>query len=184
MALRRGFKTEAREIAAEVRAEIGIGAYAPLDPWALAEHLEIPVWPLGGFRPMATDCVATLHGPCHGQFHAMIALTGRRRVIIHNDRNAITRQRSDICHELAHALLLHQPQEVAPGEPLEYDEDQEDEAAWLGGVLLVTEDGCLDVCRQGLTLQAAATRFGVSAHLMRWRLNKSGAQVRVAREKR
>ncbi len=37
MAFRRGFKTEANEITAEVRNELGLSLYDALDPYALAE---------------------------------------------------------------------------------------------------------------------------------------------------
>jgi hypothetical protein len=184
MALRWGFKAEARATASEVRSEIDLGLLDPLDPWKLAEHLEIPVWPLHSYSEIAPDCISVLKGTCQGEFHAMIALVGRARVIVHNDGNAGTRQRSDLCHELAHALLLHEPKAAVPGEPLQYDAEQEEEASWLGGVLLVTDESCLRVCRDGLSLEAAATKYGVSPDLMRWRINKSGARVRVRRERR
>ena len=43
MAYRRGFKSEASDIAAEVRAELGLSLYERLFPHALAESLEIPI---------------------------------------------------------------------------------------------------------------------------------------------
>jgi hypothetical protein len=46
MALRWGFKTEAEDIAREIRAELGLTAHGVLDPSALAAHLDIPVRPL------------------------------------------------------------------------------------------------------------------------------------------
>src|SRR5438046_1606223 len=49
MVLRRGFKTEANHIAREVRAELGLRFIDPLDPWALARHLEIQVVPLSSY---------------------------------------------------------------------------------------------------------------------------------------
>src|SRR6266567_2396404 len=42
MELRRGFKSEASDIAREVRGELGLGMLEQLDPWLLAEHLAIP----------------------------------------------------------------------------------------------------------------------------------------------
>ena len=44
-ALRRGFKTEANDIAREIRQELGLGLADPLDPWVLAAQLEIPWCP-------------------------------------------------------------------------------------------------------------------------------------------
>src|SRR5258708_39946392 len=53
VALRRGFKTEANEIALEVRSELGLRPIDRLDAWALARHLDIPVHPLSALRQRA-----------------------------------------------------------------------------------------------------------------------------------
>jgi Zn-dependent peptidase ImmA (M78 family) len=103
-------------------------------------------------------------------------------VIIHNDGHAPTRQRANVCHELAHVLLFHEGKTLDGGW-LVYDADQEDEAKLLGGALLVTDEACLAGCRAGHSIDTAAAQFGVSPKLMRWRRNKSGAEVRVRRER-
>lgn len=182
--MRRGFKKEARDIALEVRGELGLGVYDPLDPWQLAGHLAIPVWPLSGYALIAPDCHQVLMNHESSAFSAMIAFSGTKRVIVHNDSHAPTRQKTDICHEVAHALLLHEPHLVVAGQPLAYDHAQEDEANWLGGVLLVCDEACLSACRRRLTIAAAAAEMGVSVELMRWRINASGARKRVERSRR
>lgn len=182
--LRRGFKKEAREIAQEVRDELGLGALRPLDPWVLAEHLDIPVWALSDFGETDSDCVAALSGPQSGAFSAMIASVGTRRVILHNDAHALTRQRANISHELAHALLLHESHPVSAGKPPAFIPGDEDEAKWLSSVILVPDEVCLDACRNGTSIQNAARTMGVSVELMRWRVNKSGAVVRVERSRK
>lgn len=179
--MRRGFKTEARELATEVRGELGLSPLDPLDPWALADHLEIPVWDLSSYADAIPRAVKYLAEEETGAFSAMLACVGLRRVIIYNDGHALTRQRADISHELAHALLLHRPHPAIDERPPHYDEAQEEEAKWLGGVLLVTDDSCLSCCRDGLGVAEAALRLGVSKQLMQWRLNMSGAQRRITR---
>jgi len=179
--VRRGFKTEAREIAAEVRGELGLTPTDPLDPWDLADHLGIPVLALSSYADAIPWAVEYLAEEETGAVSAMLACIGLRRVIIYNDGHAVTRQRADISHELAHALLLHQPHPAIDGRPPHYDEAQEEEAKWLGGVLLVTDESCLSCCRDGLGVAEAALRLGVSRQLMQWRLNMSGAHRRVAR---
>jgi Zn-dependent peptidase ImmA (M78 family) len=113
----------------------------------------------------------------------MVAKVGCRRVIVHNDGHAPTRQRANISHELAHVLLFHKGKAIDGGW-LTYDAEQEDEAKWLGGVLVVTDEACIGGCRAGLSLANAAVELGVSEDLMRWRRNKSGAETRVRRELR
>jgi Zn-dependent peptidase ImmA (M78 family) len=182
--MRRGFKKEAHELGDEVRQEIGLSAHDPLDPWLLAEHLLIPVWPLTAYQADIPDAIALLAGAEQRAFSAMMAFVGNRRVIIYNDSHTLARQRADIAHELAHALLLHEPHLIVQGEPPMFDVGQEEEASWLGGVLLVPDEACFNSCWRGLSLEDAARGMGVSEDLMRWRLNKTGAQQRVIRARR
>ena len=44
--MRRGFKTEAKKLALEIRAELGLEASARFDPYALALEYGIPVYPV------------------------------------------------------------------------------------------------------------------------------------------
>lgn len=182
--MRRGFKTEASQIAEQIRSELGLSELQPLDPWRLAEHVDVPILSLSEFKAAAPGCVSTLTGAEQSAFSAMVAFVGRRRTIVHNDTHALTRQRSNICHEIGHVLLIHEPHPARPREPLHYDPAQEEEAAWLGAVLLAPDYACLHACRNGHPVQAAASRLGVSVSLMRWRINASGAQARVKRERR
>lgn len=180
--MRRGFKTEAGDIGRQVRAELGLNQLQPLDPWTLASALDVPVIALSDFASDVPVAVDSLTGPHQSAFSAMVAFVGRRQVIVHNDTHALTRQRSNIAHELGHVLLMHQPHPARSGEPFGYNSKQEDEAAWLGGVLLAPDQACLHACRQGLLPKAAADHLRISTSLMRWRMNASGAHIRVRRE--
>jgi Zn-dependent peptidase ImmA (M78 family) len=182
--MRRGFKKEALEISREIRSELGLRMLDPLDPWRLAEHLEIPVWRFSEYLSSSTHAIATLTGVHQSAFSAMVVFHGHQRTVIHNDSHTLPRQRANIAHELAHALLLHQPHAVRAGSEPHFDVEQEDEASWLGGTLLVTEDACLAACRRSLAERDAAAEMGVSEDLMRWRINATGARKRVARARR
>jgi Zn-dependent peptidase ImmA (M78 family) len=181
--MRRGFKTDARDIGLRLRSELGLNQLQPLDPWALAGLLDVPVIELSDFLQDAPIAVEALAGQHKSAFSAMVAFVGQRRVIVHNDAHAKTRQRSNLAHELSHVVLMHQPHPARTGESFGYDLEQENEAAWLGGVLLAPDQACLHACRQGLTAGAAADHLKISASLMRWRMNASGAHVRVKRER-
>ncbi|MEJ7786647.1 MAG: ImmA/IrrE family metallo-endopeptidase [Solirubrobacteraceae bacterium] len=180
--MRWGFKTEARQIATEVRTELGLEPLDRLDAYRLAAHLDIPLVAASSLEPAAPEAVRHVCGADTRAFSAAVILLGSRRVVLYNDAHAPTRQQSDLCHELAHALLLH-----ASSEPLviaaTYDTEQEAEAAWLGAALLVTDEACLDTCRRGQDVGEAALQFGVSPDLMRWRINSTGAQRRIARSR-
>ena len=105
---------------------------------------------------------------------------GARRLIVHNDAHAPGRINSNLTHELAHGLLLHPPTPALDDRGCRHwNQDIEDEASWLAGTLLVPERAALSVARGRRTIEEAAEDFGVSAQMMRWRLNATGAYKRA-----
>ena len=181
MPLRRGFKTEANALAAEIRRELGLGALDPLDPFALAAHLEIPVTKLSDLQVTA-PAVRHLLDVEPQALSAVTVFDGRRRRIVYNDRHTIGRQNSSVGHEAGHGLLLHEPRPAVDHRGCRlWDQDVEDEADWLAGVLLVSEDAALAVAKGWMTEADAAVHFGVSAQMLTWRLNVTGARKRVER---
>lgn len=183
---RRGFKKECEEICHEVWAELGLERYAAFDPFALAEHLLIPYESIEDY---ATEdgcgwAVAHLTEEGRDEFSAAMVYRGTRRRILYNGQNSPARRRSDIAHELSHVLLEHEPGPVlGDGESRTWNPEQEKEAAWMGGVLLVPEHVALRIARRDLPMTGAASSYGVSVALMQWRLRMSGALKRVERER-
>ncbi len=185
MALRRGFKTEARGIALEVRAELGLRPTDPLDPLKLAAHLDIPVIPLSALKGEAPGMFKQFSRIDRSAFSAITVFSGPRRVIVHNDSHSAGRQHSNLAHELSHGLLLHPPRPPLDGYGnRDWDRDQELEADWLAGVLLVPDEAALLIVRRGLPPAAAAELYRVSERMMTFRLNMSGARLRVRRAAR
>lgn len=181
-----GFKKECEEICHEVRAELGLGEYAAFDPVSLAEHLLIPYEPIDSYAG-EDGCgwaVTHLTGEGCDEFSAVTVYRGTRRRILYNGRNSPARRQSDIAHELSHVLLEHEPGPVrGEGESRTWHPEQEKEASWLSGVLLVPEHVALRIARLGTPITAAANSYGVSIELMQWRLNASGARKRVRLER-
>lgn len=183
---RRGFKKECEEICHEVRTELGLGRHEPFDPFALADDLLIPHEPIDNYAADARCgwAVAHLAGEGREEFSAVTVYRGTRRLILYNEQNSPARRRSDVAHELSHVLLEHVPGPVrGDGDARTWDSDQENEASWLGGVLLVPEHVALRVARLEIPVTGAAESYGVSVQLMQWRLNASGALKRAQRER-
>jgi len=87
-------------------------------------------------------------------------------------------------HELAHIILGHDLASATfadGGEfiPSTYNQDQEDEAAWLGGTLLLPRPALLWMRRGRLSDEDAATHFGVSPDLLRWRIRMTGIDYQL-----
>lgn len=183
MTFPRGFKSEANRISIQMRTEMGLEPHSPLCPLRLADYLLIPAMPL---RKLAEDNPAIaaevhyLSTVDSGVFSAITIFDGSYRFIVHNDGHAPTRQRANLAHELAHALLNHTPHPpfCKHGRRV-FDRQLEDEANWLGPALLVSNEAAQWALRSGMTVETAGLHFGVSNVLMRFRLNKSGA-VRLA----
>jgi len=182
MGLRWGFKSEANATAREVRAELGLSTAAPLDPWKLAEHLAIPVVGISTMTAEARTAVIRLTKIDPRSFSAVTVFRGYRRVIVVNDAHSRRRQASDIAHELAHSLLLHEPAPAFDGDGVRaWDEDEEDEADWLAGALLVSDEAAVAIVRRGLSIRDASRLYGVSVRMMQFRINVTGARKRVER---
>jgi len=183
MALRRGFKTEAKSLADEVRTELGVDACDALDPHTLAENLLIPIWSLSEFAEDHPTIGHLLTGEPE-LFSAVTVFAGTRRTIVHNDSHSGGRQNSNLAHELAHGLLRHPPTPTLDNTGCrEWNQDIEDEASWLAGVLLVPEPATLAIAQGRWTKTEAALRFGVSPQMIQFRLNATGAVRRVQRSR-
>lgn len=180
--LRYGFKAQCERLVSELRRELGVGVHGPLDPLHLAAHLDVPVEPLSSLRPRVRAAVDHV---LHGDRSVLSGLTifpdwpARRRVVLYNDGNSVARQASDITHELAHGLLLHEPRQAVVRGCRNYQRDEEDEAAWLSGALLIPAPAAVRIARRGLSEQEAGDEYGVSPDMVRWRLNVTAARRRA-----
>ena len=184
--MERGLKSECESHAAAVRAEIGLDTRAPLDPRALASHLEIPIHPVSSLVGDGVIQAAVRHVTQVDQT-VLSAMTifpdwpRHRRVIILNDANSPARQNSDIAHELSHGLRMHEPRHAIVNGCRDYSRAEEEEAAWLAGCLLVPRDAAFTIALSRVSLDMAAIDYGVSTQLMTWRVNATGARAQAAR---
>jgi Zn-dependent peptidase ImmA (M78 family) len=184
VSFRRGFKTEAERIAAELRGELGLGPLDRLDPFCLAEHLAIPVIPLSHFsRNGSTPSFVKLFLTRETDaFSALTLFNGARRLIVHNDAHAETRQASNITHEISHCILEHAPAPVLSSEGCRYwDTGIEQEADWLAGALLIPRLGALTFTKRGWTAERIALNYCVSEALCRRRIHETGVAIQTAR---
>jgi hypothetical protein len=181
MSYRRGFKTEATDLAREVRAEIGLRPLDRLDPRLLAAHLEIPIIGLSEFAAGTPNVAYFINGE-PGAFSALTVFCGPSRTIVHNDSHAPARQSSNLAHELSHGLLLHPPSPALDDHGCRnWNQGIEDEAQWLAGELLVTFEAAMAVARKQWTMAEASQRLGVSEEMVRFRVNMTGANKIVQR---
>jgi Zn-dependent peptidase ImmA (M78 family) len=178
VALRRGFKKEAKDLALEVREELGTEVFAPMDPYALAELYGIEVFDLSHpALPQESVRHLTEVRP-HVFSAALVPLSPSGAIIIENHVHHPRRRRSTMAHEMAHILLEH------PFGPMLTDENGcrsavaeiEEEAAELSGELLIPTDAARVAAFKDWSDQSVANHFRVSVPMAQWRMNMSGAR--------
>lgn len=184
MPLPRGFKANANRLAIRVREQMRLASVAPLDPWMACDHFEIAVLKLSELvlpdgRLAGGQFLA---GTGRSAFSALTMPVGGRRAIVHNDSHDESRQRSNIAHELAHCFLGHEltPPLLANG-TRDRHSGIEEEAAFLGGALLIPNEAARHIVFGGMTRNEAAAHYGVSADMLTYRLRVSGAERMISR---
>ena len=117
---------------------------------------------------------------------AVTLRVGDAGVIIVNSAHAATRRRNSVAHEVAHLILEHEPTRIDVSKKgylllSSYEGEQEEEADWLAGSLLVPREGLRWAYRSSQDSQVLASRFGVSEQLLQWRLRMTGILVQTRR---
>jgi Zn-dependent peptidase ImmA (M78 family) len=92
-------------------------------------------------------------------------------------------------HELSHILLSHEPSKIILSPKVsialrDYNENQEDEAAWLAGCLLLPREALLFIRRNGMNDEETLEKYRVSRDLLKYRMNVTGVNYQAGRERR
>lgn len=186
--MRRGFKADAERRALTARASLNLDPTAKLCPWAYAAELNIAVLgadeldlpPLHAKQLLERDS---------DSWSGMTLDEDGIRLIVLNSSHSKRRQASTLMHELAHLILEHVPTSVnlsPSGLTLlsDYSDDQEEEADWLGGALLLPEAALLHYRSNGISFVEISDIFGVSGELCAWRCRMTGVEKRMAFRRR
>ena len=181
MALRRGFKSECERIANRVRAELGLPKGSPVIPALLAEFLDIEV--RSGDELVDLSRFVELDKIQKDAFSACTFKPSEgRTVVVFNPLSSEGRRTSDLAHELSHVVLDHELSSVETLGDFTFltcNPDQEDEANWLSGTLLLPRELLLREAWKRSTARQIATRYNVSEHMARYRLNVTGVLRQV-----
>jgi Zn-dependent peptidase ImmA (M78 family) len=185
---RRGFKTWSERTSLRVRQKLRISSISPLDPFRLAELLGVIVLEPGALADLSEEVRRRLvsdHGDC---WSAITVSDGSGHLVVVNSSHAHTRLNSSLAHEIAHIILGHEPSMMfmspKSGMALRtYNEDQEEEANWLAGCLLLPREALMSIRRTGRSDEDVCSEYGVSSAMLRFRFNVTGvnAQLRHGR---
>lgn len=182
--MRRGFKAQAERQAEAARSALGLSAIARLDPWVYAES--IGAYVVGADElDMPAEHAAQLLQRDPDSWSGMTLAEDDLLLIVLNTSHSKRRQAATLMHELAHSILQHTPAvvQVSPGGMVllsDYSDDQEEEADWLGGTLLLPHVALLHYRGSGTNSRDIAHIFGVSEELANWRCRMTGIEKRLA----
>ena len=184
MTAKRSFnKAACKRLAAEVRAEIGLQPMDALDPWKLAEVYGVEVIRLSAL-PVSSEIREHLTVARQDLFSGALVPLGNGAVIVENDSHPPARRRSTMGHELAHIFGEHKFGTSLVNERgcRLADQLQEDEAAEIGGELLIPFEAARQLACRKATNEEVALQFGVSTDLARWRMDATGARLIAQRQ--
>ena len=185
--MRRGFKSWCERTAAEYREALGVPMTAALDPHALAEYFNVRVVTPEDVPGVALVNLRQLKGMAgRDSWSAVTISQGGVSLVILNSGHPDTRQANSLAHELAHIILNHTSDDAQPSSEgflfrNFFNEEQEDEANWLAGCLLLPREGLLHTYWVNRNPAALAQHFGVSQKLVDWRLRMTGIMRQARR---
>lgn len=182
--LRHGFKAQSERRSVEIRKRFGLQSDAPLNARQVAAAYGIVVWTEADIEGVSHDDLVQLTVTDPDSWSAFTMRVGEKHLIVVNSSQSTPRQNSVIMHELSHILLGHELTSAgltAEGHfvPTSYDQDQEDEADWLAGTLLLPRPALLRIRSLGLTDSQAQASYQVSDQMLKWRLRMTGVDYQL-----
>ncbi len=181
---RRGFKTWSEQTALRARQKLKLSPSSPLDPLRLAELLGLFVLQPNDLSDLGEELrlrLVNVHRDC---WSAITVSDGSCHLIVVNSSHAKTRLNSSLAHEIAHIIVGHEPSMMFMNSTSRmalrtYNEEQEEEANWLGGCLLLPREALMLIRRTGRSDEDACSDYGVSSAMLRFRFNVTGVDAQL-----
>ncbi len=185
---KRGFKTYCEQTAEAFRRQRRIPIWEPLAAIVIAKEIrarvvtpdELPALPPDVLHRLLTE---------HSEVWSALTISATPPVIVYNPTHSLPRQNSDLMHELAHLLLEHIPSSVYIDPKTRvvlrhHDKDQEEQANWLMGCLLLPRAALLRIKQLKLSDPEVCATYLVSLQMLRFRMSASGVSIQFQRRQR
>src|SRR6185437_6412320 len=182
---KRGFKTWCEQTAEATRRQHGMQPWEHLKARDLAESLKAIIVTQQDLHALPSNVCRRLLSE-HEDIWSAITISTRPPLIVYNPAHSEGRQNSDLMHEVAHLLLEHVPGTVYidPKSKVvlrHFDTDQEEQANWLSGCLLLPRAALLRIRQLGWSTQQACERYSVSSKMLNYRMHASGVNIQYSR---
>lgn len=189
MTFRRGFKSQCERRSVEFRKHLGSSPTAPLSAEDLAHSLGIVVWSTLQIAGIPSEHLEVLNDLADDSWAALTLRISSSNLIVYKPVPSTGRRNNVVMHELAHIILGHDLAQaclldngsLVPGN---FNQDQEDEADWLAGTLLLPRPALLSIRERNLVDAEACQEYQVSQDMLNWRVRMTGIDYQVARSSR
>ena len=170
-----------------MREHLGLGPLSPLCPWKLADHLGLHVLDIKQLPIPANDIDHLTGAGSKAWSGFSIRHAGLIGVVL-NTSHSLRRLRSTLMHEIAHIHLRHVGSRVDVNDSgilliSDFSREQEEEADWLSGALLLPRDALLEARKTNNTIDQICEEFGVSSDLCNWRLRMTAVDTQLKRRR-
>ncbi len=188
MAFRHGFKSQCERRAVEYRKQLGLNNTAPLSAEVLAQHLGVTVWSTDDITQLSANDVAVLNDERDDSWSALTMRVGTSNLVLFKPVSSSGRRNNVIMHELSHIILGHELAEACILEdgslvPGNFNQDQEDEADWLAGTLLLPRPALMAIQSRRTPQHVACELYQVSAEMLTWRTRMTGVAYQMKRRR-
>lgn len=185
MTLKRGFKSQCERRSAETRKQLGFAPTDPLKARQLAESIGVIVWSMEDVKGLSAEDYHQLAVNDSDAWSAFTLRIENRHLIVFNPSQSDERINSVCMHELSHIILGHRIHDVqltnaghlVPGN---FDKEQEGEADWLAGALLLPRPALLDIRHRGLSDYQIKEEYSVSIEMIKWRFRMTGVDYQLS----
>jgi Zn-dependent peptidase ImmA (M78 family) len=182
--LKRGFKSQCERRSVEIRKGFELKPDDPLSAFALAQNMDVVVWNEQNIEDLSEADFRQLTQEDFDSWSAFTMRVEDRHLVVYNSTQSAARQNSVLMHELSHIMLGHELTSASLTEdghfvPTTYDQDQEDEADWLAGTLLLPRPALLKIRYSQMTDQSATEYFKVSNQMLIWRFRMTGVDYQI-----
>ncbi len=163
-------------MALRVREFARVGLNARLDPFALAESINVKVLYLSDLAELSVSSRERLDVPDGWSGGATQDLGDGSYIVILNQRHSLGRQAATLMEEVCHILFRHQPSKISADQPggRSYNFSVEEEAYAVGAAALLPYHSLKTLLVSGVSVRNIAARFGVTPSLVVYRAKGTG----------
>jgi Zn-dependent peptidase ImmA (M78 family) len=157
-----------------------------LCPWKLADHLTVHVFDVKEL-PLPANDLEHLVGAGSKQWSGFSVRESGLVGVVLNTSHPKGRLRNTLMHEISHIYLKHDGSQVTlldSGLLLisAFSKEQEEEADWLSGALLLPREALVRARAMRLTNAQICGKYGVSSELCAWRIRMTGVDLQMRRK--